>query len=403
MKFFQPTLTAYSSVADIIALGLVTSVSTCGGGNGVPLRVGRIDAHEAGPAGVPSETTDLETTLAQFAAAGFTQEETIAATACGHSLGRIHYSNFPEIVPASAVTVNNTNGGVGFDRTPATFDPVVVNEYLNGTGQMGGLLVTSENATVRSDLRLYSSDGNVTMQSLAEEEAFRATCFTVFQKMIDTVPSTVTLSEAIIPVTWKAVDVVQDISSGGEVTVSGMVRYLYDISTTTAPTTVSYTTASSGAGNSSALTTTTVSGTGYGLYGNTSYFDFNTTIPTGTTTLDFEDVSYPINDNIFLLPEQSAVDTTSKAITVRGAMLTSLVTANTNMTGVLFVPTTQQSSAAYAIQNVTIAMDEYGTAGNYTLFEGSTTVGQVASVVAKVVMGDYASRTVKSALFVGGI
>lgn len=138
-------------------------------------------------------------------------------------------------------------------------------------------------------------------------------------------------------------------------------------------------------------------------YGSTSYFDFNTTIPTVTTSLSFEDVTYPINDNIFLLPAQSTVTSKTKAITRRGAMLTSLVTANTSMTGVLFVPTTQQSSAAYAIQNVTVTMDEYGTAGNYTLFEGSTTVVQVASVVGKVFMGDYASRTVKTALFVGGV
>jgi hypothetical protein len=61
--------------------GLVASVSTCGGlDTGIPLRVGRIDATEAGPSGVPEPTTDLETTLAQFASAGFSQSETIALT-----------------------------------------------------------------------------------------------------------------------------------------------------------------------------------------------------------------------------------------------------------------------------------------------------------------------------------
>jgi catalase (peroxidase I) len=124
-----PTITAYMSMADNIALGIVAAISTCNGSAyGIPLRTGRVDALAAGPSGVPEPTTDLATTLAQFAAAGFSQADTIASTACGHSLGRIHYSNFPTIVDASAVTVNNTDGGVGFDTTPAVFDASVVNE-----------------------------------------------------------------------------------------------------------------------------------------------------------------------------------------------------------------------------------------------------------------------------------
>jgi hypothetical protein len=61
--------------------GLVASVSTCGVlDTGIPLRIGRIDTTEAGPSDVPEPTTDLETTLAQFASAGFSQSETIALT-----------------------------------------------------------------------------------------------------------------------------------------------------------------------------------------------------------------------------------------------------------------------------------------------------------------------------------
>jgi hypothetical protein len=60
---------------------LVASVSICGGSDtGIPLLVGRIDATEAGPSGVPEPTTDLETTLAQFTPAGISQSETIALT-----------------------------------------------------------------------------------------------------------------------------------------------------------------------------------------------------------------------------------------------------------------------------------------------------------------------------------
>lgn len=39
-----------------------------------------------------------------------------------------------------------------------------VKEYLSGTGQQGGPLVTSATQSVRSDLRLYSSDNNKTMR-----------------------------------------------------------------------------------------------------------------------------------------------------------------------------------------------------------------------------------------------
>ena len=41
------------------------------------LRAGRIDATEAGPLGVPEPTTDLPTTLARFAKAGFSQSDAI--------------------------------------------------------------------------------------------------------------------------------------------------------------------------------------------------------------------------------------------------------------------------------------------------------------------------------------
>lgn len=76
----------HSAVADLIALGAVISIKSCGGPF-VPLRGGRVDATEAGPFGVCEPETDLDTTLSKFAAAGFNQADTIALTACGHSMG----------------------------------------------------------------------------------------------------------------------------------------------------------------------------------------------------------------------------------------------------------------------------------------------------------------------------
>ena len=73
-------------MADIIALGAVISIASCGGPY-VPLRGGRIDATSAGPAGVCEPETDLDTTFSKFQAAGFNKADTIALTACGHSMG----------------------------------------------------------------------------------------------------------------------------------------------------------------------------------------------------------------------------------------------------------------------------------------------------------------------------
>ena len=73
-------------MADIIAAGVAIAIGGCGGPP-IPLRGGRVDATEAGPAGVCRPETDLETTLAMFSSAGFNQADSIALTACGHTMG----------------------------------------------------------------------------------------------------------------------------------------------------------------------------------------------------------------------------------------------------------------------------------------------------------------------------
>ncbi|KAH8900679.1 heme peroxidase [Thozetella sp. PMI_491] len=400
LQFMSPTVNAYLSMSDNIALGLIVSVATCGGdAASIPIRTGRIDAQEAGPVGVPEPTTDLETTFAQFALAGFNRSDAIEATVCGHSLGRIHYSNFPEIVDESFVTDTNLDGGEGFDTTPDVFDAAVVNEYLNGTGLMGGPLVTAPSEADRSDLRLYASDSNATLAAMTEDAIFRQKCYTIFERMINTVPSTVTLSDPVTPLTWKAVDVALDVDSAGTVSVSGMIRNL--CTDVAPPESVAYITVTS-AGNSSEQSTGAATGNGTSLFGSTTYWSFNSTISSpGTTSLDFQDVSYPINDNIFVLPVQSVVNRAARSVVLRAAALTSLA-SDAGMTGVLYVPTSVQGTITKQVQNVTVDMSAYGTAGEYTLYEGNVTLANAASVVVKVVMGDAASQTVKTSIFDGG-
>ena len=90
-------------VADLIALGTVVAVGACGGPI-IPYRGGRIDAIEAGPSGVCEPETDLKTTLSSFSKAGFSQQDAISLTACGHSMGGYLCRQFHLIVGSELMT-----------------------------------------------------------------------------------------------------------------------------------------------------------------------------------------------------------------------------------------------------------------------------------------------------------
>ncbi len=90
----------YQLGADIIAMGVVWGVASCGG---PPLayKGGRIDAFEAGRFGVPQPQEDLQTHITEFKLQGFTQTEMISLVACGHTIGGVRNLDFPNIVPSS--------------------------------------------------------------------------------------------------------------------------------------------------------------------------------------------------------------------------------------------------------------------------------------------------------------
>jgi hypothetical protein len=136
---------------------------------------------------------------------------------------------FPTVVGPEAVTANNTAGGIHFDSTVDVFDPLVVHEYLNGTGNQGGPLVTSFNVSSRSDLRLYKSDNNATMIGLAAQgSGFLQTCAVLLQRMIETVPRDVVLSDVIKPITVKPVNATLDIVTG-ELVFTGLIRVCHTV------------------------------------------------------------------------------------------------------------------------------------------------------------------------------
>ncbi|KAJ3720911.1 heme peroxidase [Lentinula raphanica] len=177
----------FFGMADTIALGAVLAVAGCGGPL-IPFSAGRIDATEAGPATVPEPQQDLASHTEAFRRQGFTPTEMISLVACGHTLGGVRQVDFPLVVTDPEDVLQT------FDTT-INFDNAVVSEYLQNTTQ--NILVVGPNVTTRSDFRIFSSDGNVTMQSLLSSDTFNRTCVTLIERMLNTVPSGVTLTQSL--------------------------------------------------------------------------------------------------------------------------------------------------------------------------------------------------------------
>ncbi|KAG6827360.1 hypothetical protein H0H92_012098 [Tricholoma furcatifolium] len=198
---FQVYPNKYVSRSDIIALGAVFAVSTCGGPI-IPFRGGRIDVWEAGPAGVPQPQEDLQTNIGEFSRAGFSTSEMIQLTACGHTMGGVRSTDFPQLVAPNA----NSDMPVfdDFDTT-VEFDNVIVTQYLDGSTQ--DILVVGSNTTMDSDLRVFSADGNVTMNSMSTPDAFASTCQSILERMIETVAHGITLTNEIAVIPAKVHDV----------------------------------------------------------------------------------------------------------------------------------------------------------------------------------------------------
>jgi hypothetical protein len=118
---------------------------------------------------------------------------------------------------------NSSANFVHFDSSFDAFDSKVVTQYLDGTTT--NPLVVGPPAT-NSDLRVFEADGNVTMRTLRDPKAFKSNCRDILQRMIDTVPSTVTLTEPIDPLPVKPVDIQLTLNGNGTMTFAGAIRVL---------------------------------------------------------------------------------------------------------------------------------------------------------------------------------
>ncbi|KAJ7512054.1 L-ascorbate oxidase [Mycena galericulata] len=190
----------YVTRSDLIGIATTFAVATCGGPV-IPFQGGRVDANIAGPYGVPNASDTLQSITNTFAHQGFNVSEMIQLVACGHTLGGVRYPDFPSVVPAGP---NPSDTIVDlFDETQQ-FDHNIVANYLDSTTQ-DPLIVL--NQSMASDRLVFGSDNNVTMQGMNTAESFAQTCTTVLSKMLNTVPSSVSLTEPItlLPVKVSAV------------------------------------------------------------------------------------------------------------------------------------------------------------------------------------------------------
>jgi hypothetical protein len=215
------------------------------------------------------------------------------------------------------VTPNNTNGGSNFDTTRGVFDPNVLGEYLNWTGNKGGPLVTSHNDTMNSDLRLFDSDKNATMRALfAQGTGFLDTCVELMGRAIDTVPSGVQLKEPITPMLVKPVNVTYDFDGEGGLVLSGKIRIL-TAADAAPPTSLSLRVSSHN------TTLTPEAETGISVFGRTIYFPFSlagailrNATSFSVTGASISDHVFQYDSRVFIVPSLTALEGSTIIATV---------------------------------------------------------------------------------------
>ncbi|KAH8892150.1 heme peroxidase [Thozetella sp. PMI_491] len=230
LDFFTQFQSPRSSMADLIALGAIFALGSCSAGRIiVPFRAGRIDATEPGPFGVPEPQQDLASHTASFERQGFSVEEMIGLVACGHTLGGVHGNDFPTIVdqPNDPAFDDNRHD---FDNTFQSFDNHVAVQFVNNETQ--NPLAFGPNETTRSDFRIFNADGGVLIRQMAESsDLFDATCQSLIERMINTVPKVVELTELVTPIPVKPGRIEFQVFPNATMRVTGEIRILNDGST----------------------------------------------------------------------------------------------------------------------------------------------------------------------------
>ncbi|KAH8908759.1 hypothetical protein BR93DRAFT_502707 [Coniochaeta sp. PMI_546] len=398
LKFLSNYLSPRSSIADLIAAGVYASVRSCGGPV-VPVRAGRIDATSGGSPGVPQPQNTIGTFKDQFDRMGFSVTEMIQVVACGHTLGGVHTSEFPDIVPAGT----SANGEVGLDSTVAAFDNKVVTEYLDNSTTNPLVVGPAVKINKHADFKVFNADQNVTMRTLTDPTVFQSTCKTVLQKMIDVVPAGVVLTDPVTPYMVKPVNIQLTLNTpGSTMLLSGYIR----VRTTNLPSSsinnikLTYKDRNGGNNCGTCSTTATVQGSATGFDDSFGFFpisaniDVTTGISSFTVTINLNDGtsqtydnngnSYPITDAVLIQKPQSCLLQGSGALTATALVRNDRTSLPVNLVVLYLVPrNTADGNPVPALNNATIAMTKGNCVGQYTFYTASYTIAGGLSYNAK--------------------
>jgi len=315
------------------------------------------------------------------------------------------------VVGIEAVNATNTAGGIHFDSTVGVFDTLVVNEYLNGTGNQGGPLVTSFNVSSRSDLRLYESDNNATMIKLGSQGAgFLNTCSGLLQRMIEVVPRDVKLSSIITPQQVKPINATLDFDGSGNLIFKGYIRAspvlslnliqsnnLLKILTPTTSSAHSIITLTTSPKTKS-MTLIPEPATGSSVFGTTHFYPFSTSV---TPTFHFFAISnaqlkvhtFSVQASVFVIPSLSSLSADSASFTIA-----SLSHALPNVS--VAAPIPQSGTLGPTILTLNqVELTSEGSKGGYNLWNGSIDFG--AAVTGNVSVEVWEAGVVKDFLMLG--
>ena len=379
LRRYAPYFSSRTSLADLIAAGVYSATRSCGG-PAVPVRGGRKDATQAGASSqIPDAANAIGIFRNQFARMGFAgvnNTEMIQLVACGHTLGGVHAAEQPLIIDAGTFPNNYAH----FDTSVASFDNKVATEFVSGNTKnpmVAGKAYRPDNRGRDSDRRVYNSDGNITVTAMADPQTFNSMCKTVFQKMIDTVPRSVSLTDAITPYDVKPYDVQLTLLDGGvSLGFTGEIRIKTN-SRTVSKVQLVYKDRTGAA--SSTPIDTTLKGTSSGFDDEFSFYGFSTSLSAETSISSFNVVvtssnkieetftnnenGYAVNDNVIFQSPQSCADGSGKltiVAAVRGSDAPSVqVVAKVPRASPTPVP---------SLSTATVAMASPTTVGRYKLY-----------------------------------
>lgn len=388
LEFMSRFVSPRSSLADLIAAGVYTSVRSCGG-PAVPVRAGRKDATGRGPTGVPQPQNSVPIFRQQFERMGFTNEEMIQLTACGHTIGGVHQQEFPDLTPPGA-----KDGQAPSDSTAAVFDNKVVTEYLSGKTNNPLVVGPSVKAKRNSDFKVFNSDNNKTIEGMSDPVKFQAICKKVLEKMIDVVPDGVTLTGPIVPYTVKPVNQQLTLADGGTALAwTGYVRVkttgLAEDSIRKISIDYKDRNGSANCGSRPCTFASTVQGVGQGFDDTFAFFPIQATVPAssgissftvtvhhagGETKLyDNNGKWFPLQDDVLFQAPQSCIRGSSGALTVVAAVRNDVAARGVPQATVWY-KTPQTNSPLPQLKNESVALKKGRCVGKYTLFTTDYTV-----------------------------